>query len=34
MNGDFIYFEMNVTIEVGGKPYSFVRMARFVEEAQ
>lgn len=34
MNGDFIYFELNVTIEVGGKPYSFVRMARFVEEAQ
>ena len=33
-NGDFIYFEMNITIEVGGKTYSFVRMARLLEEAQ
>lgn len=31
-NGDAIYFEMNVTIEVGGKQYSFIRMARFMEE--
>lgn len=34
INGDAIYFEMNVTIEVGGRQYSFVRMARFLEEAQ
>ena len=33
-NGDAIYFEMNVTIDVGGKQYSFIRMARFMEEAQ
>ena len=33
-NGDYIYFELNVTIEVGGKKYSFIRMARFVEEVQ
>lgn len=33
-NGDSIYFELNVTIEVGRKQYSFVRMARFVEEVQ
>lgn len=33
-NGDFIYFEMNITIEIGGKTYSFVRMARLLEEAQ
>ena len=33
-NGDAIYFEMNVTIEVGGTQYSFIRMARFVEETQ
>ena len=31
-NGDYIYFEFNVIIEIGGKKYSFVRMARFVEE--
>ena len=33
-NGDFICFEMNTVIEVGGKKYSFIRMARFVEEVQ
>ena len=33
-NGDAIYFEMNVTFEVRGTQYSFIRMARFVEEAQ
>ena len=33
-NGDAIYFEMNVTVEVGKRQYSFIRMARFVEEAQ
>lgn len=33
-NGDFIYFELGVTIEVGGKKYSFVRMARLLEEVQ
>lgn len=33
-NGDFIYFELGVTIEVGGNEYSFVRMARLLEEAQ
>lgn len=37
-NGDFIYFETSeargTTIEVGGKTYSFIRMARFVEEKQ
>ena len=33
-NGDFIYFELNVTIEIGGKKYSFIRMARFLEEVQ
>lgn len=33
-NGDFIYFELGVTIEVGGKKYSFIRMARLLEEAQ
>jgi hypothetical protein len=33
-NGDFIYFELNVTIEIGGKKYSFIRMARFLEEMQ
>lgn len=32
-NGDEIYFELNVTIEVGGRKYSFIRMARFMEEA-
>lgn len=32
--GDCIYFELNVAIEVGGKHYSFIRMARFMEEAQ
>ena len=31
-NGDFIYIELNVTIKVSGKPYSFIRMARFLEE--
>mgnify|MGYP000813250247 FL=1 len=33
-NGDYIYFEFNVTIKVGGKTYSFIRMARFMEEKQ
>ena len=33
-NGDYIFFELNVTIEIGGKKYSFIRMARFVEETQ
>ena len=33
-SGDAIFFELGVTIEVGGKGYSFVRMARFLEEAQ
>lgn len=33
-NGDCIYFELNVTITAGGKNYSFIRMARFMEEAQ
>ena len=33
-NGDYIYFELNVTIEVGGKKYSFIRIARFLEEMQ
>lgn len=33
-NGDFIYFEMDITIDVGGRTYSFVRMARLLEEAQ
>lgn len=33
-NGDYIYFELNVTIKVGGKIYSFIRMARFMEEKQ
>ena len=36
-NGDCIYFEINngdsVTIDVAGKAYSFIRKARFVEEA-
>ena len=32
-NGDEVYFELNVTIEVGGRKYSFIRMARFMEEA-
>ena len=36
-NGDCIYFELNngkaVTVDVGGKEYSFIRMARFVEES-
>lgn len=32
-NGDCIYFEMNIVINVGGKDYSFIRMARFTEEA-
>lgn len=32
-NGDCIYFNFNTKIEVGGKQYSFVRMARFMEEA-
>lgn len=36
-NGDCIYFEINngdtVTIDVAGKDYSFIRMARFVEES-
>ena len=31
-NGDFIYFDLGVTIEIGGKQYSFIRMARFLEE--
>ena len=37
-NGDCIFYELNnneaVTMDVGGKPYSFIRMARFMEEAQ
>lgn len=33
-NGDFIYFELGVTIEVGGKKYAFIRMARLLEEVQ
>lgn len=33
-NGDYVYFELNVKIEVGGKNYSFIRMARFMEETQ
>lgn len=33
-NGDYIYFELNVTIEIGGEKYSFIRMARFLEEVQ
>ncbi len=33
-NGDYIYFEFNVTFEIGGKKYSYVRMARFLEEEQ
>lgn len=33
-NGDFIYFEFDTTIEVGGKEYSFIRMARLLEETQ
>ena len=33
-NGDYIYFEFNIIIEIGGEKYSFIRMARFVEEAQ
>jgi serine/threonine protein kinase len=33
-NGDLIFFEQNVKIEIGGKKYSFVRMARFLEEAK
>lgn len=36
-NGDCIYFEINngdaVTVDVAGKDYSFIRMARFVEES-
>ncbi|MGI6365910.1 MAG: protein kinase domain-containing protein [Bacillota bacterium] len=32
-NGDSIYFNFNTRIKVGGKEYSFVRMARFMEEA-
>lgn len=36
-NGDCIYFEINkedaVTIDVAGKAYSFIRMARFLEES-
>lgn len=31
-NGDSIYFNFNTVIEVNGKKYSFVRMARFMEE--
>lgn len=37
-NGDAIYYELNdddaVKIEVAGKEYSYIRMARFVEELQ
>lgn len=33
-HGDFIYFEMDITLDVGGRTYSFVRMARLLEEAQ
>lgn len=37
-NGDYIYFELEnrrgVSIEIGGKTYSFIRMARFVEETK
>lgn len=37
-NGDAIYFELDkddaVKIEVAGKEYSYIRMARFVEESQ
>ena len=36
-NGDCIYFEINnrdaITVDVAGKEYSFIRMARFVEES-
>ena len=36
-NGDCIYFEINngdaITVDVAGKDYSFIRMARFVEES-
>ncbi len=36
-NGDCIYFEINngdaVTVDVAGKNYSFIKMARFVEES-
>ena len=31
-NGDTIYFDFDIKIEVSGKHYSFVRMARFMEE--
>ena len=31
-NGDSIFFNFNTVIEVSGKKYSFVRMARFMEE--
>lgn len=31
-SGDEIYFETNATIKFGGKQYSLIRMARFVEE--
>lgn len=37
-NGDCVFFEINdgkaVTMNVGGKAYSYIRMARFVEESQ
>ncbi|WP_029545004.1 protein kinase [Selenomonas sp. AB3002] len=33
-NGDCIYFELNVTIKIGGKKCSFIRMAKFLEEVQ
>ncbi len=33
-NGDRIFFEMNTSIEVAGKQYSFIRMVGFKEEKQ
>ena len=32
--GDEICFDFNINIEVGGKEYSFIRTARFMEEVQ
>ena len=33
-SGDCIFFEMNVTVDVGGNKYSFIRMAKLLEEEQ